>query len=250
MEKDWRVSLSLMKDIVLKEVAGQSTEKGSAERLGFHRSASSKKSSEVVVSRIEPPAPMFGVKRNQFVLWALDSSVVCHLDELLNHGDRCFHNLVFVLDVWHFPLSSGQLGLGLAISIQISKFFHVVHLVHVQGLVVLLKSVVWRVNVLISHCAVLVPRTQREEGRRSGGPWRFGGLNGWKRKTSSGRTKRSKPAFRKPSQSRPRSLKPLVNKWFIDKGFGFGKNSSEVVFIHASAVQGAEVLIFGIEAWV
>ena len=43
----------------------------------------------------------------------------------------------------------------------------------------------------------------------------------------------------------------LVDKWFVDEGFGFGKvPSGEVVFIHASAVQGAEVLTIGTEAWV
>ena len=46
-------------------------------------------------------------------------------------------------------------------------------------------------------------------------------------------------------------VKLLVDKWFVDKGFGFGKApSGEVVFIHASAVQGAEVLVIGTEAWV
>ena len=44
--------------------------------------------------------------------------------------------------------------------------------------------------------------------------------------------------------------KLTVDKWFVDKGFGFGKApSGEVVFIHASAVQGAEVLVVGTEAW-
>ena len=46
-------------------------------------------------------------------------------------------------------------------------------------------------------------------------------------------------------------VKLLVDKWFVDKGFGFGKTpSGEVVFIHASVVQGAEVLMIGTEAWV
>ena len=46
-------------------------------------------------------------------------------------------------------------------------------------------------------------------------------------------------------------VKLRVDKWFVDKGFGFGKvPSGEVVFIHASAVQGAEVLMIGTEAWV
>ena len=43
----------------------------------------------------------------------------------------------------------------------------------------------------------------------------------------------------------------LVDKWFVDKGYGFGKAlTGEVVFIHASAVQGAEVLTIGTDAWV
>ena len=41
----------------------------------------------------------------------------------------------------------------------------------------------------------------------------------------------------------------LVDKWFVDKGLGFGKNPfGEIVFIHASAVQGAEVLTINIDA--
>ena len=46
-------------------------------------------------------------------------------------------------------------------------------------------------------------------------------------------------------------VKLLFDKWFVDKGFGFGRApTGEVVFIHASAVQGAEVLMIGTEAWV
>ena len=46
-------------------------------------------------------------------------------------------------------------------------------------------------------------------------------------------------------------VKLLVDKWFVGKGVGFGKvPSGEVVFVHASAVQGAEVLMIGTEAWV
>ena len=41
----------------------------------------------------------------------------------------------------------------------------------------------------------------------------------------------------------------IVDKWFVDKGFGFGKiPSGQIVFIHASAVQGAEVLKIGTDA--
>ena len=46
-------------------------------------------------------------------------------------------------------------------------------------------------------------------------------------------------------------VKLFVDKWFVDKGFDFGKvPTGEVVFIHASAVQGAEVFMIGSEAWV
>ena len=49
---------------------------------------------------------------------------------------------------------------------------------------------------------------------------------------------------------RTKVVKLTVDKWFVDKGFGFGKApSGEVVFIQASAVQGAEVLVVGTDAW-
>ena len=45
--------------------------------------------------------------------------------------------------------------------------------------------------------------------------------------------------------------KLVVDKWFVDKGFSFGKvPTGEVVFIHPSVVRGAEVLTFGTDAWV
>ena len=48
-----------------------------------------------------------------------------------------------------------------------------------------------------------------------------------------------------------KAVKVLVDKWFVDKGYGFGKApTDEIVFIHASAVQGAEVLTIGTDAWV
>ena len=48
-----------------------------------------------------------------------------------------------------------------------------------------------------------------------------------------------------------KTVKVLVDKWFVDKGYGFGKApTGEVVFIHASAVQSAEVLKIGTDAWV
>ena len=46
-------------------------------------------------------------------------------------------------------------------------------------------------------------------------------------------------------------VKLVVDKSFVDKGFGFGKApTGEIVFIHASVVQGAEVLMIGTDAWV
>ena len=48
-----------------------------------------------------------------------------------------------------------------------------------------------------------------------------------------------------------KAVKVVVDKWFVDKGYGFGKETKgEIVFIHASAVQGAEVLMIGTDAWV
>ena len=48
-----------------------------------------------------------------------------------------------------------------------------------------------------------------------------------------------------------KAVKVVVHKWFVDKGYVFGKApTSEVVFIQASAVQSAEVLTIGTDAWV
>ena len=49
---------------------------------------------------------------------------------------------------------------------------------------------------------------------------------------------------------RTKVVKLVVDKWFVDKGFGFGKvPTGEVIFIHASVVRGAEVLMIGTDAW-
>ena len=48
-----------------------------------------------------------------------------------------------------------------------------------------------------------------------------------------------------------KAVKVLVDKWFVDRGYGFGiAPTGEVVFVHASSVQGAEVLTIGTDAWV
>ena len=52
-----------------------------------------------------------------------------------------------------------------------------------------------------------------------------------------------------PSRTNTKVVKLTVDKWFVDKGFGFGKvQTGEVVFIHASVVHGAEVLAVGADA--
>ena len=49
---------------------------------------------------------------------------------------------------------------------------------------------------------------------------------------------------------RTKVAKLVVDKWFVNKGYGFGRApTGEVVFIHASVVQGTEVLVVGTEAW-
>ena len=50
---------------------------------------------------------------------------------------------------------------------------------------------------------------------------------------------------------RTKVVKLVVDKWFVDKGFGFGRvPTGEVIFIHASVVRGAEVPTIGTDAWV
>ena len=50
---------------------------------------------------------------------------------------------------------------------------------------------------------------------------------------------------------RTKVVKLVVDKWFVDKGLGFGRvPTGEVVFIHASVVRGAEVLTISTDAWV
>ena len=45
-------------------------------------------------------------------------------------------------------------------------------------------------------------------------------------------------------------VKLVVDKWFVDKGFGFGRSpTGDIVFIHSSVVHGGEVLMIGTDAW-
>ena len=44
-------------------------------------------------------------------------------------------------------------------------------------------------------------------------------------------------------------VKVIVDKWFVEKGYNLRRTpTGEIVFIHASAVQGAEVLTIGTDA--
>ena len=56
-------------------------------------------------------------------------------------------------------------------------------------------------------------------------------------------------SFQDALADRTKVVKLVVDKWFVDKGFGFGKApTGEVVFIHATVVRGAEVLTIGTDA--
>ena len=56
--------------------------------------------------------------------------------------------------------------------------------------------------------------------------------------------------LREALENQTKVVRLVVDKWFVDRGFGFGKTSAgEIVFIHASLVQGAEVLMVGTDAW-
>ena len=57
--------------------------------------------------------------------------------------------------------------------------------------------------------------------------------------------------FQEAFTNHSKAVKVLADKWFVDKGHGFGKApTGDVVFIHASTVQGAEVVTNGTDAWV
>ena len=51
-------------------------------------------------------------------------------------------------------------------------------------------------------------------------------------------------------EDRTKVVKLVVDKWFANKSFGFGRvPTGEIVFVHASVVRGAEVLTIGTDAW-
>ena len=59
------------------------------------------------------------------------------------------------------------------------------------------------------------------------------------------------PNLQEALTKQSKAVKVVVDKLFVDNGYGFGRApAGEVVFIHAGAVQGAEVLTIGTDAWV
>ena len=63
--------------------------------------------------------------------------------------------------------------------------------------------------------------------------------------------KESETNLQEALSDKTKAVKLVIDKWFVDKGFGFGKvPTSETVFIHASVVHGGEVLMVGTDAWV
>ena len=56
--------------------------------------------------------------------------------------------------------------------------------------------------------------------------------------------------LQKALANQTKAVRLVVDKWFVYRGFGFGRTTTgEIVFIHASVVQGAEVLVVGTDAW-
>ena len=54
-----------------------------------------------------------------------------------------------------------------------------------------------------------------------------------------------------PLTNQSKAVKVFVDKWFVNKGYGFGRApTGKIVVIHASAVQGAELLTIGTDALV
>ena len=63
--------------------------------------------------------------------------------------------------------------------------------------------------------------------------------------------KESETNLQEALSDKTKAVKLVIDKWFVDKGFGFGKvPTGETVFIHASVVHGGEVLMVGTDAWV
>ena len=63
--------------------------------------------------------------------------------------------------------------------------------------------------------------------------------------------KESEANLQEALSDKTKAVKLVIDKWFVDKVFGFGRvPTGETVFIHASVVHGEEVLMVGTDAWV
>ena len=63
--------------------------------------------------------------------------------------------------------------------------------------------------------------------------------------------KESETNLQEALSDKTKAVKLVIDKWFVDRGFGFGKvPKGETVFVHASVVHGGEVLMVGTDAWV
>ena len=81
--------------------------------------------------------------------------------------------------------------------------------------------------------------------------WRRGGSRGWRREHSQLEEEEREASLSDALADRTKVVKLVVDKLFVDKGFGFGRvPTGEVIFIHASVVRNAEVLMIGADAWV
>ena len=88
-------------------------------------------------------------------------------------------------------------------------------------------------------------KIRRQDGR--GGP-KAGEVG--KRESSQLKDEERETSLEQAVMDHTKLVKVIVDKWFVDKGYGFGKApSGEVVFIHASVVQNADVLVVGTAEW-
>ena len=63
--------------------------------------------------------------------------------------------------------------------------------------------------------------------------------------------KESETNLQEALRDKTKAVKLVIDKWFVDKGFGFRKvPTGETVFIHASVVHGGEVLMVGTDEFV
>ena len=74
---------------------------------------------------------------------------------------------------------------------------------------------------------------------------------GWSESSTEADDAQHEASLQEALAHQSKAVKVVVDKWLVDKGYGFGKApTGEVVFIHASTVQGVEELTIGTDAWV